>query len=106
MSTAATPVPTDPALRRHLRFLSVLWLPAAVLMGLCALAAARTAVLSLVDLVQGSGAQPGPAVAGLLVGGLAAVVLGRITWRLAVEVPRTLRAWDAAIDERRTARRG
>ena len=85
---------------RHLRRLARFWLPAAVLVGLGALAAARTAVLSLVALTGLDGRPWGPAVAGLVVGGLAAVVLGRITWRLAVEVPRTLRAWEDALRER------
>lgn len=42
-------------------------------------------------------------VVGLVVGALAAVVLGMITWRLAVDVPRDLRAWRSALDERREA---
>lgn len=106
MSTALPRSGAGTAPPRYLRALAIFWLPAAILLGLGALAAARTAVSSLVALLDLEGRPWGPAVAGLLVGGLAAVVLGRITWRLAVEVPRTLRAWEAALDERRAVRRG
>ena len=93
---------------RRLQVLSTFWLPAAVLSGLMALGALGMAVTGLAALL-GSGEPGRPPMAdvvGLVVGALAAVVLGRITWRLAVDVPRELHAWRAALDERRAARQG
>ena len=93
---------------RRLQVLSVCWLPAAVLCGLVALGALGLAVAGLVGLL-GAGEPGRPLMAdvvSLVVGALAAVVLGRITWRFAVDVPRELHAWRTALDERREARRG
>jgi len=63
-----------------------------------------TTVQSFIGLVS-EASEPGAPVAvytlGMVLGGFAAVVLGRITWRLAIEVPRTVRAWEAAFHERR-----
>lgn len=93
---------------RRLQVLSTCWLPAAVLCGLVALGALGMAVAGLAALLGAGepGRPPLADVVGLVVGGLAAVVLGRITWRLAVDVPRELHAWRDALDERREARRG
>lgn len=96
---------------RRLQVLSTFWLPAALLSGLMALGAAGTATSSLVGLLgrllgdDGAGRPVLAYVVGLVVGALAAVVLGRITWRFAVDVPRELHAWRAALDERREVRR-
>ena len=91
---------------RALRLLANLWLPATVLFGLVTIDLVSTTVQSLVGLVSRA-SEPGAPVAvytvGILVGGFAAVVLGRITWRLAIEVPRTVRAWEEAFYERRKA---
>lgn len=97
---------------RRIQVLSTFWLPAAILCGLTALGAAGMAVRALVGLLgrlSGADASGRPLmllVVNLVVGALAAVVLGRITWRLAVDVPRDLHAWRDALDERREARRG
>jgi hypothetical protein len=104
MSSALPRATAGSAPPRHLRLLATLWLPAAVLVGLATLGAVRTAVQSLVVLVTDDVRPWGPAVAVLLVSTLAALVLGHITWRLAVEVPRTVRAWDEALEERRAVR--
>lgn len=80
-------------------------MPGAVLSGLVALGALGMAVSGLVGIL-GAGEPGRPLMAdvvGLVVGALAAVVLGMITWRLAVDVPRDLRAWRSALDERREA---
>jgi hypothetical protein len=91
---------------RALRLLANLWLPAAILFGLVTIGLVSTTIQSFVALVT-QASDPDSHVAGyflgVLVGGFAAVVLGRITWRLAVEVPRTVRSWEEALVERRTA---
>lgn len=94
---------------RALRLLANLWLPAAVLLGLTTVGLVLTIVQNLTGLVDGASEPGAPVavnVAVVLVGGLAAVVLGRITWLLAVEVPRTVRGWNEALSERRRALAG
>lgn len=109
MSDVAPAHPTVEVPARRLRLLANLWLPAAVLLGLGTISAAGVTVQSvvvLVGLIGRAGTPHGPVIIplfALLVGGLAVVVLGRITWRLAVEVPRTVRDWERALDERRRA---
>jgi hypothetical protein len=110
--TPNTTSPRTPVPARRLQALSTFWLPAAVLCGLVALGGAGTAVRGLVGLLgrlsgaDGSGRPLLLHVVNLVVGALAAVVLGRITWRLAVDVFRDLHAWRDALDERREAQRG
>lgn len=46
-----------------------------------------------------------PVVASLVLGAAAALLAGFVTYRLGVEVPRTLRDWEAALGERSRALR-
>ncbi|SDV01590.1 hypothetical protein SAMN04488544_3503 [Microlunatus sagamiharensis] len=106
MTTTTSPRTPVPA--RRLQVLSTCWLPGAVLSGLVALGALGLAASGLVGILgEGEPGRPLTAdVVGLVVGAPAAVVLGMITWRLAVDVPRDLRAWRSALDERREVQGG
>lgn len=106
MSNVAPPRQLIEPPARALRLLASLWLPAAVLFGLVTTGLVSSTVQNVIGLVSRA-SEPGAPLAVhtvvVLVGGFAAVILGRITWRLAVEVPRTVRAWEEAFHERRKA---
>jgi hypothetical protein len=100
MTTPATsqPRPVGPPSRR-LRLLADLAPAFTVVFGLLTLWLVVTTLQNL--------AQPmSPAViVALVLGTLAAVLAGSVTYRFAVEVPRILRGWQAALVERRTVSR-
>ena len=103
MSIVARPGQAAQPPLRALRLLATLWLPAAILFGLTTLgflASTVQNVSGLIDRWSEGGAPIGLYVVSVVLGGLATLVVGRITWRLAVEVPRTLGEWDSALQER------
>lgn len=92
MSTRSGPRPPSPAVRAIGRF----GVPLGALFGLLAVVAAVAVVLNL---VTGGGLYQV-----LLAAGQAAF-LGSIAYGVGVELPRVIRAWDAALAEREQLRR-
>ena len=103
VSIDSPPRRTAPPPARALQLLANFWLPAAIIFGLTTAGLVATTVQSLNALVN-EAAEPGAPVAAFtisaLLSGLAAAVSGRITWRLSVEVPHLVRAWNEALTER------
>ncbi len=104
-----SPRPVEPPARR-LRLLANVAPAGAVVFGLLTVWLVVGTVAGFVQLVDGQGPQPALALGVrvlLLVVELAAALLAAlVAYRLAVEVPRTVRRWDEALGERVRVLRG
>lgn len=104
MSSSPTRPRTSAPRASRLRLLAQLTPPAALVFGLLTVWLLVTTVSSLESVLEADGPLTGVAVSAavvsLVLGGGGALVSALITYRLGVEVPRTLRGWQTALDER------